>query len=618
MVDGASEEYALNGELKKIFSAQNINYLFKKGANPAELFNLGVAAAKGEIIFFTESNCTAPTNWLEEFIKNYKRHPNIVGAGGWHETASFGAGFLQKCADAMDNKFSGGILDAEIKTNLYFFPYIGAEPANLSYKKSAFQNCGGFDENLRSPRWTAKEFNIRALAQEYLFIHLPLKIKRIKKSGIKNFFRQYIISGRDLFYLRNKYPRLINDTYGGLVNNFLKLIAYSEISPFYAAYFFSTLFHIGGRAVAKYWERPAVKEVNLLPNKNFNISKHLIGEKKSIQTSGRPFDKSTLPIKEPAGGFYSIIIPTYNRSRGLINALNHLIVQTIPKDNYEIIIVDDGSTDDTESEVAKYKIQNTKYNIRYFKIPNGGPAKARNFGIKQSKGEIIFFTDDDCFVPPNWMETLLSGLKRYPEAAGAGGWIWPPEGEMEKSAVSRFLHFESFFSHHIVGSYIRSHEILSDDPLMCFGNFAYNTANVCYKRGILESIGGFKEDFYWPGNEDNEIAFRITNAGYQLLYLPFHVTHPKDMSLSEFAKLNFRQGANGYLLRIIHRELLEKIKPGFVNDYGSMASFALRLSGSEKSLALIKWLSINAGIGYMKRALKRRVVARETRVGDHF
>lgn len=141
---------------------------------------------------------------------------------------------------------------------------------------------------------------------------------------------------------------------------------------------------------------------------------------------------------------------------------------------------------------------------------------------------------------------------------------------------------------------------------MCFGTFAYNTANVCYKKEALQKVGGFMEDFYWPGSEDNELAFRIASMGYSLLYLPFHVIHPKDMSLPEFTKLYFRRGANGYLLRIMHRGLLEKLKPGFVKDYGSMASFIFHFSGPEKFLALLQWLSINAGIMYMKNKLAER------------
>ena len=117
----------------------------------------------------------------------------------------------------------------------------------------------------------------------------------------------------------------------------------------------------------------------------------------------------------------------------MLKTLDSVCNQTIPPEKYEILVINDGSTDDTEETISNLKSQILKPEIRYFKIENGGPAKARNKGIKEAKGEIIFFTDDDCTVPGNWMETLLSGLKRYPEAAGAGGWYLPHENKTEKN-----------------------------------------------------------------------------------------------------------------------------------------------------------------------------------------
>ena len=607
-------------------------YYFKiENGGPAKARNLGIKESKGEIIFFTDDDCMVPPDWMAILLDGYKRHPEVVGVGGWHKATSQKASFLERCEDAVDKKFGSSILNAEIKTNLYFFPFVGAQPANLSYKKSVLEECGGFDENLRSDKWIAKEFNIKVLTRGYLFLHLPLTVKRIKQFGLKDFFYKYASEGRDSFYLHKKYPKFIKDVYGNFLNNFLGLLAHFEISHFYIAYFFSTSFRLVGRTFAKRWERSKVKEAGLLSNENFEIllvrrnldvgGKLAAGEKKSIQTIGRPFIKQAFMIKKPETAFYSVVIPTYNRAGSLIKALENLVSQTISPEKYEIIVVDDGSTDDTDFQVsrlcqgfggqASFKLKVKSPEIRYFKIENGGPAKARNFGIKEAGGDIIFFTDDDCTVPSNWMEMLIAGFKKYPEAAGVGGWIWPPEGELEKSAVSRFLHFESFFKHPIVGSFIRNHEILSNDPLMCFGNFAYNTANVCYKKKVLQRIGGFRANFYWPGSEDNDLAFRITRTGHSLLYLPFHVIHSKVMTLSEFAKLHFHRGANGYLMRIMHQEFMEKLKPGSVKDYGSMASFISRFSEPEKFLALIQWLSINAGIRYMKRALKRNPVSSE-------
>lgn len=617
-----------NSRLRQGFGGQakpEIKYFKIENGGSAKAINFGIKQAEGEIVFFTGGDYIVPKNWMKVIIDGYRRHPDAVGVGGWRETLY--RSFLEKCFDDKDIKFGGGILDAEIKTNLYFFPYIGFELVNLSYKKLILEECGGFDENLHSAEWIVKELNIRALSRGYLFLRLPFRVKRIRKSRLKDFFYQYFDSGKDLFYLYRKYSPLIRDAFLDLKSFFIGLIAYADISHFYIAYCLSNLFEIIGKIYAKYFEYSDtfnMEETNILPNKNFEIIKYaLINDKrKIIRTCGQLFNNLTDKTKNKKNDFYSVIVPTYNRAKGLIKAIENLINQTISPDRYEIIVVNDGSTDDTEIQINRlcqgFFGGQAKPEIRYFKIKNGGPAKARNFGVKKSKGKFVFFTDDDCVVPKNWMETIIYGFEKYSDSVGVGGGIWPPEGEINASATSRFLHFESFSGHPIVGSYIRSHEILSDDPLMFFGNFAYNTANICYKKEIFEAVGGFKEDFYWPGSEDNELAFRIAIAGYPILYLPFHVTHPKNMTFKEFAQLHFRRGANGYLLRAMHRELLEKLKPGFADNYGSMVGYIHRLNGPEKFLAFIQWLSVNAGIRYMKRVLKRRVVAGETRIGNHF
>ena len=121
----------------------------------------------------------------------------------------------------------------------------------------------------------------------------------------------------------------------------------------------------------------------------------------------------------------------------------------------------------------------------------------------------------------------------------------------------------------------------------------------------MEKIKGFREDFYWPGSEDNDLGFRVALAGFPILYIPFHVIHSKAMSFQDFYRMYFHRGANGYLLSTIYLELLEKMKPGFVKDYGSIASFISRFNGPEKFLAILEWLSINAGIRYMKNKLAK-------------
>ncbi len=353
-----------------------------------------------------------------------------------------------------------------------------------------------------------------------------------------------------------------------------------------------------------------------MPPKNYfeNIKHH---DGRAIKTRGVPFRKNSSAKTPPGSGFYSVVIPTYNRERGLDTALANVVNQTINPKQYEIIVIDDGSTDTTRKRVLEIQQRFPEHTVRYFHQQNGGPAKARNKGIKEAKGEIIFFTDDDCEVPGDWMETLLDGLNRYPTAAGVGGWHVPPPIDLKKSGASRYMHMVSDGPHPTIGTYIKDHEIVSNDPLVYFGIFAYNTANICYRKKILERVKGFREDFHWPGSEDNDLGFRVALAGYHLLYLPFNVTHRKNLDLFNFVKLHFHRGANGYLLRELNRKALEGLKPGFTGQFGSIANFAHRLSGTHKFWAFVEWASVNAGILYMHKKLEKGVMARKTGIAEH-
>ena len=80
--------------------------------------------------------------------------------------------------------------------------------------------------------------------------------------------------------------------------------------------------------------------------------------------------------------------------------------------DYEIIVVDDGSTDGTREFLGSLN----QGNLRVFLRDHGGPAKARNFGVIQSSGKYIAFTDDDCLVPKDWLSELRDGLEKWPQA----------------------------------------------------------------------------------------------------------------------------------------------------------------------------------------------------------
>ena len=100
---------------------------------------------------------------------------------------------------------------------------------------------------------------------------------------------------------------------------------------------------------------------------------------------------------------FSIIIPTYNRPERLKTCLDSLLNLDYPPDNFEIIIVDDGSNQPLDTLVNPYQNQ---LNLTLIRQNNSGPAKARNTGANAAQGEYLAFTDDDCTLDQKWLSAL--------------------------------------------------------------------------------------------------------------------------------------------------------------------------------------------------------------------
>lgn len=126
--------------------------------------------------------------------------------------------------------------------------------------------------------------------------------------------------------------------------------------------------------------------------------------------------KKPVSLKENVEGFIvptpptvSVIIPTYNRKELLHETLNSLAQQTFPSDHFEIIIVDDGSTDGT----AAISTEAFPFVLRYFTQSNQGDAIARNLGARQSQADVLVFLDDDMLVEPDYLTYLIREHAEY-------------------------------------------------------------------------------------------------------------------------------------------------------------------------------------------------------------
>ena len=124
-------------------------------------------------------------------------------------------------------------------------------------------------------------------------------------------------------------------------------------------------------------------------------------------------DKAHLP-------FFSVIIPSYNRKDDLEALLPALVNQTLPTDQYEVILVDDGSTDGTD-EFANTFRERSPMRLRFLKQDHRGAGAARNYGMQEASGQVFVFIDSDCIAPPNWLAEIRKAFDRDPSIDAFGG-----------------------------------------------------------------------------------------------------------------------------------------------------------------------------------------------------
>ena len=255
---------------------------------------------------------------------------------------------------------------------------------------------------------------------------------------------------------------------------------------------------------------------------------------------------------------HSVVVATYNRASLLKQCLEALARQTVPKNEYEILIINDGSRDNTDEVAKNFKESHQNLRFLYFKQDNSGPAKARNIGIKNAQGDIIFFTDDDCIVPPNWIETLAKEYILNPEIAGVGGWYKYDEKSYKSRLARAYINYMDmlFFdrSYSYWGINYKTQKIKSKH---FFKNPAGNTSNMSYKKSVLIETGGFDETIKFVGYVDWELKKRIASLGYELVYLPHFVSHHKPLTVGDIMMKFFNRGRGRFHLVSKNPELLK-------------------------------------------------------------
>ncbi len=179
----------------------------------------------------------------------------------------------------------------------------------------------------------------------------------------------------------------------------------------------------------------------------------------------------------------SVVIPTFNEAKRIRTTLRKLNHQTIPRDEYEIIIVDGGSTDKT-CEIAK------ELGARVIMQKREGIGGARNDGFLAAKADFIATTDADCIVPNQWLEIFLEDFQDDRIVAITG-----PDGPIEKSWKSNLTYF-------LLRCFIQG--------ITLFNLYGTAGTNSAFRKSAFKKCGGYKS---LPHSDDVEIAFRIKKLG---------------------------------------------------------------------------------------------------------
>ena len=191
--------------------------------------------------------------------------------------------------------------------------------------------------------------------------------------------------------------------------------------------------------------------------------------------------------------FVSIVVPTFNGGDIIAKCLDSVLSLDYPQDRFEVIVVDDCSTDTTSEILIRYEEKGVKI-IRH--EVNRGPAVARNTGIKVAKGEIIAFIDDDAEALPDWLHNLIK-YYTHNKVGGVGG--------------NSFGYGEK---HNMIVKY--NYARAKSSPLSKYAQFG--TGNVSYRRDVILKAGGFDESL--RVGEDLDLMLKVTRLGYEFLEAP--------------------------------------------------------------------------------------------------
>lgn len=247
---------------------------------------------------------------------------------------------------------------------------------------------------------------------------------------------------------------------------------------------------------------------------------------------------------------FSIVIGAYNAAGSIGRCLDSLLAQAFDPRRYEIIVVDDGSSDAT-ARLAQ-AVAAGRPNVRVIiHAANTGPAGARNTALAAASGDVIVSFDADCTAAPNWLAALERAYLDHPNASGVAGWLTNGAGA---NLLDQYLNLSGYGnpSRLLEGrggspfgrlvAYLKNNFLFHAPSDYYLVHHAYG-ANASFRTDLLRAVGGWNPVL--RAAEDTDLAERINRAypDRPIIGTPFaHLTHVHDMTLRSFLGRAVRRG----------------------------------------------------------------------------
>lgn len=234
---------------------------------------------------------------------------------------------------------------------------------------------------------------------------------------------------------------------------------------------------------------------------------------------------------------FSIIVPVYNRIDEVRDLMASLNRQTLK--NFEVVIVEDGSTQPCEGVLSEFPQVNAQY---YYK-DNEGRSIARNYGMERAHGEYFIFFDSDCVIPEDYFRILTEELERKPTDCFGG----PDAAHDSFSDTQKAINY-SMTSFLTTGG-IRGGKVSLE-------KFVPRTFNMGFSRDVYNKVEGFREMF----SEDIDMSTRIRNAGFEVsLIRPAFVYHKRRVDFKKFLRQVYVFGMSRITLKLLYPGSLKPV-----------------------------------------------------------